>query len=587
MHLLIYGPGRLGGAIARAAADAGWTSTLIGRPDPTATSAPPRPRADVVVEASAGVGGRRQPRPRAGGRQSPVRPRGQRLGRRDRPRPLDAARARRCRRRRAQPVARGGAVPAPGRAGRRHVRARRASSRRSWSGTAAARPTARPARRATSPAGSRPRTPAGPGPTSHDDDRPALEVVGIRAGVAPGTHLVTFDGPGESVELRLTARDRTAYADGALAAARWLVARSRAPRAPPVRCRRGRPPRGLADRRPRLTRHPTPDPRPRGARPMTRTPAPPRRLHRARDPVHRRRHARRGRLPPPRHVAGHGRHRRPRPGRHHRRVAHAHRRGARPVHRDRRRDRRRSAPAGAGSRSSPAPAPTTPARPSRPPGAPPPWAPTPRSSSRPTTTSPTSGCSTPTSGRSRTRAACRSSSTTSPAGPAPTSRPTRSCAWPSTRGSIAVKEASANIEQIAVICRDRPRDVAVLSGDDAATLAVLAMGGDGVISVASNEIPGEMAALVAAAHAGDWRGGAPPPRPLPAAAPRELPGRPEPGAGEGRDAGDGPARRRHAARAAAAAGRRAARAAGRAAPRARPRGRRRAPADAVAEEVAA
>jgi 4-hydroxy-tetrahydrodipicolinate synthase len=69
---------------------------------------------------------------------------------------------------------------------------------------------------------------------------------------------------------------------------------------------------------------------------------------------------------------------------------------------------------------------------------------------------------------------------------------------------IAVKEASANIEQIAVICRDRPRDVAVLSGDDAATLAVLAMGGDGVISVAGNQIPGEMAALVAAWHAGDW-----------------------------------------------------------------------------------
>jgi 4-hydroxy-tetrahydrodipicolinate synthase len=69
---------------------------------------------------------------------------------------------------------------------------------------------------------------------------------------------------------------------------------------------------------------------------------------------------------------------------------------------------------------------------------------------------------------------------------------------------IAVKEASANIEQIAVICRDRPRDVAVLSGDDAATIAVLAMGGDGVISVASNQIPGEVSALVAAAHAGDW-----------------------------------------------------------------------------------
>jgi 4-hydroxy-tetrahydrodipicolinate synthase len=71
---------------------------------------------------------------------------------------------------------------------------------------------------------------------------------------------------------------------------------------------------------------------------------------------------------------------------------------------------------------------------------------------------------------------------------------------------IAVKEASGNIEQIAVICRDRPRDVAVLSGDDAATLAVLAMGGDGVISVAGNEVPGEMAALVAAWHAGDWPG---------------------------------------------------------------------------------
>ena len=69
---------------------------------------------------------------------------------------------------------------------------------------------------------------------------------------------------------------------------------------------------------------------------------------------------------------------------------------------------------------------------------------------------------------------------------------------------IAVKEASANIEQIAVICRDRPADVAVLAGDDVATLAVLAMGGDGVVSVASNEIPGQMAALVAAWHAGGW-----------------------------------------------------------------------------------
>ena len=69
---------------------------------------------------------------------------------------------------------------------------------------------------------------------------------------------------------------------------------------------------------------------------------------------------------------------------------------------------------------------------------------------------------------------------------------------------IAVKEASGNLDQIARICRDRPRDVAVLAGDDAWTLPVLALGGDGVVSVASNEIPGELAALCAAAQAGDW-----------------------------------------------------------------------------------
>ncbi|MEO6206564.1 MAG: 4-hydroxy-tetrahydrodipicolinate synthase [Candidatus Limnocylindrales bacterium] len=71
---------------------------------------------------------------------------------------------------------------------------------------------------------------------------------------------------------------------------------------------------------------------------------------------------------------------------------------------------------------------------------------------------------------------------------------------------IAVKEASGNLEQIARICRERPRDVAVLAGDDAWTLPMLAMGGDGVVSVASNEIPGELAAMCAAARAGDWDG---------------------------------------------------------------------------------
>lgn len=68
----------------------------------------------------------------------------------------------------------------------------------------------------------------------------------------------------------------------------------------------------------------------------------------------------------------------------------------------------------------------------------------------------------------------------------------------------AVKEASGNLEQIATIIRDRPEGFAVMAGDDAWTLAVLAMGGDGVISVASNEIPAEMVALCAAALEGDW-----------------------------------------------------------------------------------
>jgi 4-hydroxy-tetrahydrodipicolinate synthase len=69
---------------------------------------------------------------------------------------------------------------------------------------------------------------------------------------------------------------------------------------------------------------------------------------------------------------------------------------------------------------------------------------------------------------------------------------------------IGVKEASGNLEQIARICRERPRDVAVLAGDDAWTLPVLALGGDGVVSVASNEIPREVALLCEAAFRGHW-----------------------------------------------------------------------------------
>lgn len=56
-----------------------------------------------------------------------------------------------------------------------------------------------------------------------------LDVSVIRAGASPGMHLVGFDAPGETIELRITARDRSAYALGALATADWLL---RTPRAP-------------------------------------------------------------------------------------------------------------------------------------------------------------------------------------------------------------------------------------------------------------------------------------------------------------------------------------------------------------------
>lgn len=56
-----------------------------------------------------------------------------------------------------------------------------------------------------------------------------LEIVSVRAGSSPGQHVVGFDAPGETIELHLTARDRSAYATGAVAAARWLMREPRAP----------------------------------------------------------------------------------------------------------------------------------------------------------------------------------------------------------------------------------------------------------------------------------------------------------------------------------------------------------------------
>jgi 4-hydroxy-tetrahydrodipicolinate reductase len=234
MHLLLYGPGRLGGAIATAAADAGWTCDVVGRPADGGRQ-PPAPVADVVVETSLGsaVVANLEHALAAGNRSFILAATGWDA---DLPRvramlldcgaaavlstnlSLGAALFLRLAETAAGWYARAGAFEPSIVEWHRRGKADRPS------GTARAI-----ARRIVLA------DPRWAGPEASDvaggadDGRPVLEVSGIRAGAAPGTHLVTFDGPGESVELRLTARDRTAYADGALAAARWLV---RAPRAP-------------------------------------------------------------------------------------------------------------------------------------------------------------------------------------------------------------------------------------------------------------------------------------------------------------------------------------------------------------------
>jgi 4-hydroxy-tetrahydrodipicolinate synthase len=67
-----------------------------------------------------------------------------------------------------------------------------------------------------------------------------------------------------------------------------------------------------------------------------------------------------------------------------------------------------------------------------------------------------------------------------------------------------VKEASGNIAQIAEVCNAVPEHFLVFSGDDAITLPMIALGGIGIISVASNEIPREMAEMTRAALNNDW-----------------------------------------------------------------------------------
>jgi 4-hydroxy-tetrahydrodipicolinate reductase len=229
MQLLIYGPGRLGGAIAVAAAAAGWPAPLvIGRPDRdgrrTTTD-----RVDAVVDASASgaVAANVEQALAAGNRAFVLATTGW---------DADVGRVR------GRLIEHGAAaVVAPNLSLGAALFLRLVETAAGWYGRAgsfepsivewhrrgkADRPsgTARLLARRIVAADPRWSVPGGDG-----DTRPLLEVVGIRAGAAPGTHLVTFDGTGESIELRLGARDRSAYADGALAAARWLAAEPRAP----------------------------------------------------------------------------------------------------------------------------------------------------------------------------------------------------------------------------------------------------------------------------------------------------------------------------------------------------------------------
>jgi 4-hydroxy-tetrahydrodipicolinate synthase len=71
---------------------------------------------------------------------------------------------------------------------------------------------------------------------------------------------------------------------------------------------------------------------------------------------------------------------------------------------------------------------------------------------------------------------------------------------------VGIKEASGSIGQMAQICQQASPDFAVLSGDDAVTLPLMSLGGVGVISVASNQIPGPMSQLCDLALEGDFAG---------------------------------------------------------------------------------
>jgi 4-hydroxy-tetrahydrodipicolinate synthase len=69
---------------------------------------------------------------------------------------------------------------------------------------------------------------------------------------------------------------------------------------------------------------------------------------------------------------------------------------------------------------------------------------------------------------------------------------------------VAVKEASGDLTQIMAILRERPKDFRVLSGDDAQTLPLIALGAEGIIAVVSNEVPDLMVRMTELALQGNW-----------------------------------------------------------------------------------
>ncbi len=69
---------------------------------------------------------------------------------------------------------------------------------------------------------------------------------------------------------------------------------------------------------------------------------------------------------------------------------------------------------------------------------------------------------------------------------------------------IGIKESSGNLVQVAELITTLPRSFMVFAGDDSLALPIIALGGAGLISVVANEVPGPMAAMIAAALADDW-----------------------------------------------------------------------------------